>query len=205
MEKDLKEITNNTKKILIINENNNKNTNDKKVVREKKEPKKRVEPQKWNLESSDFCNFNSQIEIIQEIKNNNYLATDDYNSKLIKRQIERKISGYKQQDILKEILVPEKLIRFPEIVDAFIQQEFKCYYCKANMYILYDMVRETLQWTVDRIDNELGHNSDNFILACLGCNLKRRCRSKDKFLFTKQLVIVKSPLFPLLEKVEQKH
>jgi hypothetical protein len=191
MEKDFEEIPNNTKKILIINENDNKNTNDKKVVREKREPKKRVEPQKWNLESSDFCNFNSQIEIIQQIKNNNYLATDDYNSKLIKRQIERKISGYKQQDILKKILVPEKLIRFPEIVDSFIQQEFKCYYCKANMYILYDMVRETMQWTVDRIDNDLGHNSDNFILACLGCNLKRRCRTKDKFLFTKQLVIVK--------------
>jgi len=183
--------TNNTKKMIIINENTNENTNSKKVVREKKEPKKRIEPQKWNLESSDFCNFENQIEIIHQIKNNNYLATDNYNSKLIKRQIERKISGYKQQDILKDILVPEKLIRFPEIVDAFIQHEFKCYYCKANMYILYDMVRETQQWTVDRIDNDLGHNRDNFILACLGCNLKRRCRTKDKFLFTKQLVIVK--------------
>jgi hypothetical protein len=131
---------------------------------------------------------------MNKIKNNNYMPNNEDNSKLIKRQIERKICGYKQQDILKDILVPEKLIRFPEIVDAFIQHEFKCYYCKANMYILYDMVRETLQWTVDRIDNDLGHNRDNFVLACLGCNLKRRCRSKDKFLFTKQLVIVKSNL-----------
>jgi hypothetical protein len=189
-----------TKKIILTTENTNQNTSSKKIVREKKEPKKRVEPQKWKLESSEFCNFENQIELIHQIKNNNYLATDNYNSKLIKRQIERKISGYKQQDILKDILVLEKLIQFPQIIDAFIQHEFKCYYCKANMYILYDMVRETLQWTVDRIDNDLGHNSDNFILACLGCNLKRRCRTKDKFLFTKQLVIVKSPL---LEKVEQ--
>ena len=189
-----------TKKIILTTENSNQNTSSKKIVREKKEPKKRVEPQKWKLESSEFCNFENQIELIHQIKNNNYLATDNYNSKLIKRQIERKISGYKQQDILKDILAHEKLIQFAQIIDAFIQHEFKCYYCKENMYILYDMVRETLQWTVDRIDNDLGHNSDNFILACLGCNLKRRCRTKDKFLFTKQLIIVKSPL---LEKVEQ--
>ena len=183
-----------TKKIIIINENTDEKPNTRKVVREKKEPQKRVEPLKWNLESSEFCNFETQIEIMNKIKNNNYMPTDNYDSKLIKRQIERKIGGYKQQDILKNILVPDKLIRFPEIVDAFIQHEFKCYYCKANMYILYDIVRETLQWTVDRIDNDLGHNRDNFVLACLGCNLKRRCRSKDKFLFTKQLVIVKSNL-----------
>jgi hypothetical protein len=197
MDTNNKEYTNNndsTKKIIIINENINEKTNTKKIVREKKEPQKRVEPLKWNLESNEFCNFETQIEIMNKIKNNNYMPNNEDNSKLIKRQIERKICGYKQQDILKNILVPEKLIRFPEIVDSFIQHEFKCYYCKANMYILYDMVRETLQWTVDRIDNDLGHNRDNFVLACLGCNLKRRCRSKDKFLFTKQLVIVKSNL-----------
>ena len=88
MQKDFNEIineTNNTKKIIIINENTNENTNSKKVVREKKEPKKRIEPQKWNLETSDFCNFENQIEIIHQIKNNNYIATDNYNSKLIKR------------------------------------------------------------------------------------------------------------------------
>ena len=114
-----------TKKIIIINENTNENPNTKKVVREKKEPKKRVEPLKWNLESGDFCNFETQIEIMNKIKNNNYMPTDNYDSKLIKRQIERKICGYKQQDILKNILVPENLIRFPEIVDAFIQHASK--------------------------------------------------------------------------------
>ena len=181
-----------TKKIILIDENMIEKSTTKKIVREKKEPQKRVEPLKWELNPDEFCNFENQIELINKIKNNNYLATDDYNSKLIKKQIERKIGGYKQQDILKNILLLDKLIRFPEIVDSFISHEFKCYYCKANMYILYDIVREAHQWTVDRIDNDLGHNRDNFVLACLGCNLKRRCRSKEKFLFTKQLVIVKS-------------
>ena len=70
-----------TKKIILTTENSNQNTSSKKIVREKKEPKKRVEPQKWKLESSEFCNFENQIELIHQIKNNNYLATDNYNSK----------------------------------------------------------------------------------------------------------------------------
>ena len=59
------------------------------------------------------------------------------------------------------------------------------------MYVLYENVRESKQWTVDRINNDLGHNIDNFVLACLDCNLKRRCKSVDKFLFTKQLNIIR--------------
>jgi hypothetical protein len=178
------------KKIIIIEENTIENSYLKKIVREKKEPKIRIETQKWDLESNEYCNFDNQIEIIKTIINNNYTG-NDYNSKLIIRQIERKISGYKHQDVLKGILEECKLIKLPEIIDSLINVNLKCYYCKVNMYILYDIVRETQQWTVDRVDNSLGHNFDNFVLACLGCNLKRRCRTKDKFLFTKQLVIVK--------------
>jgi hypothetical protein len=59
------------------------------------------------------------------------------------------------------------------------------------MSLLYEFVREEKQWTVDRIDNDLGHNNDNFVLACLKCNLKRRRQNMKDFLFTKQLNIVK--------------
>ena len=59
------------------------------------------------------------------------------------------------------------------------------------MFVLYENVRDPKQWSVDRINNDLGHNNDNYVLACLDCNLKRRCRSSDKFLFTKQLNIIK--------------
>ena len=178
------------KKIVVINENANEKSNIKKIVREKKEPKIRVETQKWTLESNEYCNLDNQLKLIKTIQENNYTG-NDYNSSLILKQIERKISGYRHQDVLKNILDGPKLIKMPEIIDSLITSELKCYYCQENMYLLYDIVRETQQWTVDRIDNDLGHNSDNFVLACLGCNLKRRCRTKDKFLFTKQLVIKK--------------
>ena len=57
--------------------------------------------------------------------------------------------------------------------------------------ILYDNSRELKQWSVDRINNDFGHNNDNFYLACLDCNLQRRRKSDTKFLFTKQLCIIK--------------
>ena len=59
------------------------------------------------------------------------------------------------------------------------------------MQILYKDVREKLQWTLDRIDNDVGHNSDNVLIACLHCNLGRRKIDADDYLFTKQLKIEK--------------
>ena len=43
----------------------------------------------------------------------------------------------------------------------------------------------------DRVDNDKVNNKDNFHLACLDCNLKRRRKTDEKFLFTKQLNIIK--------------
>jgi hypothetical protein len=160
-----------------------------KVVKERKEPKKRVVPQTWDP-SFDYKNLNFQFSLVHEIKNNNYKETN-YETKKLCQQVERKIAGYKQQDIEKKLLDIEKFITFPIMIDSFISCDFQCFYCREKMFVLYEMVREDKQWTVDRIDNNLGHNKDNFVLACLSCNLKRRCRTKDKFLFTKQLVINK--------------
>jgi len=77
-------------------------------------------------------------------------------------------------------------------IEKLYNSELKCYYCSEKVFILYDIVRETKQWTLDRIDNDIGHIKDNVIISCLGCNLKRRRTSKDAFLFTKKLNIVKS-------------
>lgn len=109
----------------------------------------------------------------------------------VEQQISRKISGYKQQDLKKEVYDDSQFINIGSVVDKMRETGLKCYYCKVEMMILYEMVREAKQWTVDRIDNDFGHNLDNYHLACLSCNLKRRRTDDDKFLFTKQLSIVK--------------
>ena len=57
--------------------------------------------------------------------------------------------------------------------------------------LLYKNVREPKQWTLDRIDNNKPHNTDNVVIACLKCNLERRRRDDKKFLMSKQMKIMK--------------
>lgn len=177
------------KKTIIITGQSNK-YQIKKLLTEKKTDKKRVEIEKLNL-SKDYFIFEKQFVIIKNI--NNILNSEEEKnvSKILIKQIEKKITSYKQQDINKKVLNNEKIINLKCIIDKLIETEIKCYYCKSEMYILYENVRDLKQWTVDRINNDIGHNTDNFVLACLDCNLKRRCKSCDKFLFTKQLNIIK--------------
>jgi hypothetical protein len=176
------------KKLININGQSNR-YQIKKLLNEKKEIKKRVEIEKLNL-SLEYFMFEKQLEIIKNI--NNIFNEEDKNAlKIIITQIEKKIRSYKQQDIDKKKLNNEKIVNLKCIIDKLIETEIKCYYCKTEMYILYKNVRDLKQWSVDRINNDLGHNNDNFVLACLDCNLKRRCKSADKFLFTKQLNIIK--------------
>jgi len=59
------------------------------------------------------------------------------------------------------------------------------------VHILYENVREPLQWTLERIDNDFGHNKNNVEIACLNCNLRRRTMYHERYLFTKELSIVK--------------
>jgi len=167
----------------------------KKLTQEKIIDKKRVETKKWELELVYF-QYTKQLQLLTDISNNilNVYDNEDKDtnaSKILIHQIEKKITSYKQQDIDKKILNNEKKIHLTCIIDKLNETEIKCYYCKCEMLILYENVRDSKQWTVDRLNNDIGHNIDNFVLACLSCNLKRRCKSADKFLFTKQLNIIK--------------
>jgi hypothetical protein len=196
------DVQENPKKISISGTNNKYQMKKilNKVELKNKEPKKRVVTKKWKF-SDEYFDNKKQLQIINNILNdsNNNLNTENKNvenesmkvSKIMIQEINKKISGYKQQDIIKKKLDSEYFITFESVVKKMIECELKCRYCKESMNILYDISRESKQWSVDRIDNDLGHNIHNFHLACLDCNLKRRRRTDEKFLFTKQLNIVK--------------
>ena len=163
----------------------------KKLIREKKdEPKKREISKEWTF-SDEYFNYDKQLKIINDISAN---ILHDNVTKIIIQQINKKISSYKQQDILKKIFDTEQFIDFNCIINKMIKCELKCRYCICEMSVLYDITREMKQWSVDRIDNDKGHNKDNFHLACLECNLKRRRRTDEKFLFTKQLKLIKQDI-----------
>jgi len=159
------------KKICISGTNNRYMM--KKATKEPVVDKKRV----GNIE----LNFVNQLDLISGEMN-----------PAIEQQLNRKISGYKQQDLKKGVYDDQQFINIDSLVNKMRETELKCYYCKVEMMILYETVREAKQWTVDRVNNDIGHNMDNYHLACLSCNLKRRRTDDDKFLFTKQLSIVKT-------------
>ena len=89
------------------------------------------------------------------------------------------------------IYVKEKFITFDKLIQKLVESKLNCFYCRCSCYLIYDTVRQMNQWTLDRIDNECGHNNNNVVISCLKCNLERRNTNKDKFLFTKQLKIKK--------------
>jgi hypothetical protein len=114
----------------------------------------------------------------------------DDTCKIIKKQLDKKINGYKQQDLLKGVFLPTEFVDIATILQMFRECNAKCYYCSCDMMIMYKFVREPTQWTIDRIDNSKGHNINNIVLACLKCNLSRKCRSEQSFKMTKQMNLV---------------
>jgi hypothetical protein len=110
---------------------------------------------------------------------------------LLIRELERKIACYKQQDKEKNMFDFLSFITLEKVKNQLYSSSMKCFYCSCEVFLLYEMVRENKQWTLDRINNDLGHNEGNVVISCLECNLKRRRTNQDKFLFTKQLKIIK--------------
>ena len=150
-------------------------------------------PERECMRDIDYKYFDnkSQINLINKIYLNNLNESELLIKSVILKEINKKILSYKNQDINKNKF-ENKNINQDEVIEKLVSSKLKCFYCKSNCYLLYKKVRDSYQWTLDRIDNNLSHENDNVIICCLKCNLERRCQNKDKFLFTKQLKIEKS-------------
>lgn len=113
------------------------------------------------------------------------------NQRLFLQQINQKIYGYKTQDIEKKIFNETQFIDLSGILHLFEKSSLKCFYCLNTVELFYEYVREPKQWTLERLDNSIGHNYGNLEIACLSCNIKRRTMYHERFVFTKQLNIIK--------------
>jgi len=185
-------INENTKQIHISLEKPQKkmNVNDNRSIKPK-EHKKRIitETSKWNF-SQDELLPETQFQYIEQINNNTNI--DSLPCKFILQQIHQKIYGYKAQDKLKNKFIENQFVDMDKVIELMITCKNQCFYCKTNVHVLYEYVREPNQWSLERIDNNFGHNKNNVVIACLNCNLHRRTMYYERFLFTKQLQIVKS-------------
>jgi len=109
---------------------------------------------------------------------------------MLSKEITKKLSGYRQQDKRHSIFSEKHFVTETE-VQALIEHNPKCGYCDTEVLFTSYSSRDKQQWTLDRIDNDFGHNRGNVVLSCLRCNLKRgNLCSAEKFRFTKQLTIV---------------
>jgi len=99
---------------------------------------------------------------------------DEINKTILNKELKKKIAGYKGQDNKKHIYDDDNFITLERVYEKLIESKHKCYYCKCDVKIIYNNNREPLQWTLDRIDNNLGHNYDNCVICCLKCNLVQK-------------------------------
>jgi hypothetical protein len=194
---DLTNNINDTEKhTIVININENIN----RKIKEEKIRKHRIETNTWMLTNIDLTYENQyriltylyniiilNVELNTCINNKNDIKLYRY----FKSHIKCKILNYKQQDLNKNMYNNIDFITFNYVVSLLYNSQLKCYYCSVEIYILYELVRENKQWTLDRIDNDIGHNINNLVICCLECNLRRRRTNKDAFFFTKNLNIVK--------------
>ena len=139
-----------------------------------------------------LCEKNTLIKENQHKLVKKLCANEDFSGNIfVKKELERKIKSYRAQDIKKDKLNEEKLIKIDECIDKLVLSKMKCYYCNEDLLLVYENVREPKQWTLDRIDNNKGHITENVVISCLDCNLKRRTMDDKKFKFSKQMKIIK--------------
>ena len=119
------------------------------------------------------------------------IANKDVVLSYILREIDTKRKAYIYQDKHHEIYDPRYSITTDKIVELLVSSELLCYYCREICQVTYKESMCRKQWTLDRIDNNYGHNDTNVVIACLDCNLKRGTMDSERFRQGKQFTFRK--------------
>ena len=179
-----------TKKISIEQFNTKPSKNEKKLI-ESKQPSKRkiTTTAKWNFSKEDLS-YDRQLSYIEQLLDNN--IQDESQCNMIMILLKQKLNSYLTQDKKKNRFSTEDFVEIEEVIRLLFECNNICYYCKKPVEILYENVREPRQWSLERISNDIGHNKGNLEIACLHCNVNRKTMNQERFVFTKQLNIVKT-------------
>jgi hypothetical protein len=157
---------------------------------------------KWIFNKNDLT-YEKQLDIIKQIyyklnepKSVNLLDeslninTIDNNCNFVIQQLKNKLYSYKSQDNEKKKYNTDCFVNMKYVIELLIQSNLKCYYCKNNVKILYEIVREQEQWTLDRLDNDIGHNINNVVISCLKCNIRKKIIHPERYVNTKKCINV---------------
>ena len=87
----------------------------------------------------------------------------------LRKVIQRNLVAYKRQDAAKGLRFNLKVDHILELKEA---QSNRCAAWNIELLWVYQP-KDTQQFSVDRLDNTMGHTRDNTRLTCLECNRKR--------------------------------
>jgi hypothetical protein len=174
-----------TSKIVYLPPPSEKTEKEKKQI-EKKPPMKRqiTKTPKWTFSLEDLSPQH-QPNHIQDPTKQTFLY----------QQIKNKLHSYRSQDIEKQLFDPPFQMDLSGVLKKLETSQYKCFYCKHNILLLYDNVRDPLQWTLERLDNKKGHVFENVEIACLSCNLRRRTMKYERYILTQEIKIKCNELF----------
>jgi len=166
-------------------EHNHNDTKDINSVNIDEIYRKRAACENWKLPYHYFT-YSHQFNIISKL----YMNLDNdviENREIYIKEITKKISGYKRQDIDKNVYSKNTFISLEELIEKLLCSKLRCFYCKCDCELIYENVLSKRQWTLDRIENDAGHDADNVVICCLECNLKRGTMDSGRFKYGKQL------------------
>lgn len=158
--------------------------------KEKPPPKKRVitSSKKWDLQIAGLTT-EYQLGLLDQC----FVAETPVGLHVpfLEQLIHSKWYGYRTQDMDKNIFDATQFVSDRDIAELLSVSRLRCFYCLKPIQLFYEYVRESNQWTLERIDNAFGHNRGNVEIACLGCNIRRKTMYYERFIMTKQMTITK--------------
>jgi len=149
----------------------------KKIVQGPTQPKTRS---KW-VEPEHGISQETQLLAIADLSNNPFYL----------KEMTNKLTGYGHQDALKNHYDEAAFITFPQIIELLTTCGLTCFYCKQFTPVLYKNVRDPTQWSLDRINNDIGHHYGNVVISCLKCNLQKKRMSSSAFAMSKQMILTR--------------
>jgi hypothetical protein len=188
----------NTNKIKEIEMLSGQETTHNTAIEKEKQKRVITHTKKWTFTEEDYTK-ESQIALLKSIStlyanDNTNMATKTNQQTCVLQQLNQKLAGYKNQDVIKDIYNPYAFVSLHSVIQLLLDSDLQCHYCKKDIMVLYEIVREPLQWTLDRINNDLGHNNGNLFISCLSCNLRRKTIYHERYVMTKKCSnVVKLP------------
>ena len=129
------------------------------------------------IDSEELYDINNHLLYIDKIYNNVEFIHRNY----IENEIKKKYSSYIQQDKRKRKYNNEMHITYDELIYKLYLSNLSCYYCKCIMYLVYNNKNNRSQWSLERLNNDIGHYTNNTCISCLDCNLKRRTSNHEYY------------------------